>query len=365
MKLIPISEPNIGPKELRYVTDAVRSGWVSSLGKYINQFESEFSKYCNRKYGLATSNGTVALHLALLALGVGRGDEVIVPDFTFIATASAVTYTGARPVFVDAEQDTWNIDPDKIEAKITRRTKAIIVVHIYGHSCDMDPIMKIAKKYKLKVVEDAAEAHGGLYKGKKIGSFGDVSCFSFYGNKTITTGEGGICLTNDKKLLEKMSILRDHAMSPKKRYWHDEIGYNYRMTNLQAALGVAQLSRIDEFLKIKRKIAEIYNHNLASIKGIVLPVEKKYAFHTYWMYSLLLPKGTSREKIMKLMKKKGVDSRPFFYPLSELPPFKISNKSEFTIARDIAYRGISIPSSTKLTKTDAEYVCKVLKEILK
>jgi perosamine synthetase len=365
-KFIPVSEPNIGKKEIEYVCDAVKSGWVSSLGKYIIEFEKQFSEYCGRKYGIATANGTLALHLALLALDIGKDDEVIIPNFTFIATASAVIYAGARVVLVDIEPDTWNIDPTKIEEKITKKTKAIIVVPIFGHPCDMDHILKIAKKYKLKVIEDAAESHGASYKGKRVGSFGDISCFSFYGNKTITTGEGGMCLTNDLNLYNKMLLLRDHAMNKNKRYWHDIIGYNYRLTNLQAAIGVAQLSRINKFINIKRRIARTYIYNLAKIKNIILPVERDGIFNTYWMFSVLLSKESkqTRDEVMAMLLKRGIDTRPLFYPLSDLPPFRSEYNGSFPVSRDIAYRGFSLPSSTKLTIGQVNYICKVLREII-
>ena len=252
---IPIAEPDIGQEEIRNVTEAVKSGWISSKGQFIKDLEEQFARYFNVNFGASTSNGTSALHLALDALGIKMGDEVIVPTLTFIASANVVKYTGARPVFVDSHPDYWCIDPEKIEEKITDRTKAIMPVHLYGHPCDMDPIVRIAKKHDLFIVEDCAEAHGAEYRGKKVGSFGIISCFSFYGNKIITTGEGGMCLTNDKELAEKIRILRDHGMSPEKRYWHDVVGFNYRMTNLQAAIGVAQLAKLDKFIEKKRKIA--------------------------------------------------------------------------------------------------------------
>ncbi|NQU99168.1 MAG: DegT/DnrJ/EryC1/StrS aminotransferase family protein, partial [Parcubacteria group bacterium] len=243
--MIQVSKPSLGREELNNVMEAIKSSWISSKGKFITEFEENFAEYCGVKYGIATANGTVALHLALKALKISKGDEVIVPDLTFIATANVVTYCNAKPIFIDSNPDYWCIDPEKIEEKITTKTKAIIPVHLYGHPCDMDAITKIAKKYGLYVIEDAAEAHGAGYKGKKVGSFGDISCFSFYGNKIITTGEGGMCLTNNQKLAERMKILRDHGMSPDKRYWYDVIGFNYRMTNIQAAIGVAQLKKID------------------------------------------------------------------------------------------------------------------------
>jgi perosamine synthetase len=367
-KFIPVSEPNIGEKEIEYVTKAVTSGWISSLGEYILEFEKKFATYCERSHGVATANGTVALHLALVALEIGPGDEVIIPNFTFIATANAVAYTGAKVILVDVEPDTWNIDPQKIEAKITSRTKAIIPVPIYGHPCDMDPILEIAKKHKLYVIEDAAEAHGALYNNKKVGSFGDISCFSFYANKTITSGEGGMCLTNDEHINQRLLLLRDHAMDKKKRYWHDQMGFNYRMTNLQAAVGVAQLERIENFVAIKRSNAALYKKLLTEEVGnkVILPVEKPYAVSTFWMFSVLINNEAvtrTREEIMDALKAKGVDSRPFFYPLSDLPPYR-RDSNDLVVSKDIASRGINLPSATTLTKEQIEYVVNALKEVL-
>ena len=240
----PVAEPRFGDAELRYVSECVLTGWVSSAGKFVKKFEDLFAAFCGTKFAVTTTNGTTALHLSMLALGIGPGDEVIVPSLTFISTANAVTFTGAKPVFIDSEPYTWNIDPVGIEKAITSRTKAIIPVHLYGHPADMDPILEIANKYGLAVVEDAAEAHGALYKDKKVGSLGKIGMFSFFGNKIITTGEGGMIVTDDQKLAEKLRILRDHGMDPNKKYWHDRLGFNYRMTNLQAAIGVAQVKKL-------------------------------------------------------------------------------------------------------------------------
>jgi perosamine synthetase len=365
-KIIPISEPNIGKKEISYVLKAVKSGWVSSLGYYIEKFENSFAKYCGRKYGASVSNGTVALHLALLALDIKANDEIIVPDFAFIAVANAVNYIGAKAVPVDIKEDTWNINAKKIEEKITNKTKAIIVVHTYGHPADMDEILKISKKYNLFVIEDAAEAHGAEYKGKKVGKFGDISCFSFYGNKTITTGEGGMCLTDDKTLYEKMLLLRDHGMTKEKKYWHQVVGYNYRITNLQAALGCAQLERINEFVKIKRKNASLYVKMLKDIPWITLQAEKDYVKSSYWMFSILINEKSeySRDSVIKKLKDKNIDSRVFFYPVSDQPPYKNKlNDKNLEISKKIAYQGLNLPSSTKLTVKEIKYICGILKNL--
>lgn len=363
----PVAEPCLGKEELNNIIEAVKTGWISSKGKFIEEFENEFAKYCGVRYGIATSNGTSALHLALAALGIKKGDEVIVPDLTFIATANVVRYCGAKPVFVDSHPDYWCIDPNKIEEKITKRTKAIIPVHIYGHPCDMDPILRIAKKHHLYVIEDCAEAHGAEYKGKKVGSFGDVSCFSFYGNKIITTGEGGMCLTNDKKLAEKMRILRNQGMNPKKRYWYDVIGFNYRMTNLQAAIGIAQIKKIDRFIKKKRQIAKWYSKELRDLEkeGIIkLHPQMPWAKCVYWMYSILVENKAkiSRDKLAKQLEEKGIETRPFFYPMNVLPPYKSNEK--FPVAKKLAREGINLPSGIKLRKNDIDEVIQEIKRVI-
>jgi perosamine synthetase len=345
---IPIAEPSLEKEELRNVTEAVKSGWISSAGKFIPEFEQNFAQYCGVKYGVATCNGTVALHLALAALGIGNGDEVIVPTLTFIATANAVTYCNAKPVFVDSHPSYWCIDPDKIEEKITENTKAIIAVHLYGHPCDMDKIMDIARKNSLYIIEDAAEAHGAEYKGRKVGSFGDVSCFSFFANKIITTGEGGMCLTNDEELAAKMRILRDHAMNPNKRYWHNVVGFNYRMTNMQAAVGVAQLEKLDRFVEKRRRIAQKYHSLLQGIRGVTLPLEMPWAKNVYWVYSILIEDdfGINRDELMKRLEERGIETRSLFYPMHILPPYQ--NDERFPAAEELSRKGISLPSGGKL-----------------
>jgi perosamine synthetase len=360
---IPISKPSITQKEINYVTDAIESGWVSSLGKYIDQFENKFASFCDVKYALTTSNGTTALHLALVALDIKEGDEVIIPDLTFIATANAVKYTGAKVVTVDIEEDTLCIDPKAIENAITSKTKAVIPVHLYGHPANMDEINKIAKKYNLKVIEDAAEAHGAEVCGKKVGGLGDVGIFSFYGNKIITSGEGGMITTNDKKLYERMKYLRDHAMSKEKRYWHTEIGFNYRMTNLQAALGLAQLERIEELLNKKREIFEWYKEYLGYIPNIKLNFQKNGYKNVYWMICLEIIgyDENKRDNLMKRLKKKGIDSRPYFYPISDMPMYEKANTS---ITHKVYQRGINLSSFFDLEKNQVLYICNELKRLL-
>ena len=361
--MIPIAEPCLGEEELSNVTEAVKSGWISSKGKFIEAFEENFARYCGVKYGVATSNGTVALHLALKALEVRKNDEIIVPTLAFIAVANAVTYCNAKPVFVDSHSEYWCIDPDKIEEKITPKTKAIIPVHLYGHPCDMNAVMDIAEDHNLYVVEDAAEAHGAEYKGKKVGGLGDISIFSFYGNKIVTTGEGGMCLTNNEELYEKMRILRDHGMNPNKRYWHDVIGFNYRMTNLQAAVGVAQLEKLDEFIKRKREIARTYNSLLNEVKGIILPPEMPWAKNVYWMYSILIEDDfkLTRDQLMDKLEENEIETRPFFYPIHIMPPYK--SDIEFPVAKRISRRGINLPSAVTLKEEDIKKIVEIIASV--
>ena len=356
---IPVAQPDIGAEELENVTAAVKSGWVSSKGPFIEEFEKNFASYVGTKYGISSSNGTTALHLALAALGIKAGDKVLVPSLDFISVANVVTFVGAKPVFVDSHPDYWCIDPSKLP--IDKQTKAIIAVHLYGHPCDMDKILEIAEEQNLSVIEDCAEAHGAEYKGRKTGSFGVISCFSFYGNKIITTGEGGMCLTNDERLAEKMKILRDHGMNPRKRYWHDVIGFNYRMTNLQAALGVAQLKKIDNLIDKKRKIASQYNSLLKNLSGITLPPEMPWAKNVYWLYSILVPQSL-RDKIISFLEYKGIESRPFFYPSHLMPPYKTNLLLPH--AEELSAKGLNLPSGTMLSENAIEKVVTELRQIL-
>jgi perosamine synthetase len=284
---------------------------------------------------------------------------------SFIAVANAVTYCNAKPVFVDSHQDYWCIDPKKIEEKVTGNTKAIIPVHLYGHPTDMDSILNVARGHNLYVIEDAAEAHGAEYKGKKVGSLSDISCFSFYGNKIITTGEGGMCLTNNEKLAEKMRILRDHGMSPNKRYWHIIIGFNYRMTNMQAAVGVAQLKKLDEFVEKKRQIARLYNSLLKDIDGIITPPEMSWAKNVYWMYSALIEDDflMGRDELMKKLAINGIETRPFFHPIHEMVPY--NNNEKFEVAESLSMKGMNFPSSVTLKKEDLDVIFQSIIKCLK
>jgi perosamine synthetase len=362
-KFFPVSQPSIGEKEIAYVTDAARSGWVSSLGPYIVDFEKRFAEFCSTKYALTTSNGTTGLHLALLAAGVKSGDEVIIPDLTFVATANAVAYVGARPVLVDVESETLCISPEAIEKAITPRTRAIIPVHLYGHPADMDPINDIAKRHSLIVIEDAAEAHGAEYRGRRVGGLGLCGVFSFYGNKVITTGEGGMITTDDEALFHTAKRLRDHAMSPIKRYWHEEIGYNYRMTNLQAALGVAQLERIGSFMAKRREIMGWYRNGLGQHPQLRLNRDAAWAQNAYWMVCVEVEGMTEvkRQTLMTGLRNRGVDSRPYFYPVSDMPMYP---DADTPFAHRYSHAGINLPSYIDLTEQDVQFISRQFEQAL-
>lgn len=357
MNRIPIATTKLDGNEGKYLKECIDSGWISSTGPFVNSFEKKFSEYCGTKYGVSVANGTVALHLAMVTLGIKKGDEVLVPALTFIASASTVKHCGAKPVFVDVDPKTWNIDPSKIENYITSKTKAIMPVHLYGNPCDMNKIKKIADKNNLYIIEDAAEAHGAKFNKKRVGSFSDISCFSFYANKTITTGEGGMCLTDNPDLDEKMRVLRDHGMSKKRRYWHEVVGFNYRMTNLQAAVGVAQLERIDEFLKAKKLIGNYYRKKLAGLNGVHFQEQYPSARSIDWLVSIMFDEefGYDRDKIISHLNEAEIDTRPVFYPIPAMPPYKTNLR--FPVSERISKFGISLPSSPNLTRDNVEYIC--------
>ena len=371
-KFIPVCEPTLIGNEKKYADDCLKANWISSAGKYIELFENGFAKFCGTKYGIATCNGTVSIHLALEALGIGPGDEVIVPDFTMIASINSILYTGAKPVFVDADIETWCINPELIEEKITKSTKAIMPVHIYGHPCDMDQINKVAKKYNLSVVEDAAEAHGALYKNKKIGSMSDAASFSFYANKILTTGEGGMVVTNDEKLAERMRLLKNHAFT-KNRFAHEEVGYNYRMTNIQAAIGLGQLENIDKLVQMRINNANLYNKLLKNVKGIILPPSKDWAKNVYWMYGILLNKdfGMTRDKLREELLKEGIDTRSFFIPMHGQPVFQKKSRKfampdvngSYPVSGNLGTNGFYLPSSSSLPKEDIIFITDAIKNI--
>jgi perosamine synthetase len=363
LDFIPISQPSITSKEVAYVTDAVKSGWVSSIGNYINIFENEFAKYCGTKYAVSTSNGTTALHLILAALNISKNDEVIIPDLTFIATANAVRYTGAVPVIADIEKDTLCIDPEAIKKSITAKTRVIIPVHLYGHPANMVEINKIAKENNLIVIEDAAEAHGAEINRRRVGGFGLASAFSFYGNKIITSGEGGMITTDDEALFNRCRFLRDHAMSDTKRYWHTDIGFNYRMTNLQAALGTAQLERINELTERKRLIFKWYSGFLSDFNSVKLNYTAEWAKNAYWMVCAEINNfdEKKRDNFISQLKDNGIDSRPFFYPISDMP---FNYTANTPVAHNKSKIGLNLPSFFDLKKDQVEYICKTIRYIL-
>jgi perosamine synthetase len=363
-KFIPISRPSVTEKEVEYVTEAVRSTWISSLGKYIDRFESEFAQFCGVKYAVAVMNGTVAIQLALDACGIQPGDEVIVPDLSFIATANAVLYIGAVPVFVDVDPVTFCLDPEKTEAAITSKTRAILPVHLYGHPADMPKINVIAEKYKLHVIEDAAEAHGATIHGKKTGGWGNCATFSFYGNKNITTGEGGMVTTNDEAIYNRCRFLRDHAMSKEKRYWHPEMGYNFRMTNIQAAIGCAQLERVNQIMDARTRVFETYRQYLQDCDKICLNHTMPWATNAYWLITARF-KGFDEKKrdvLMNKLKEKGIDSRPFFYPMSAMPYFNVQVNNPVTY--QVYQEGINLPTYFDLSDSEIRYISEQLKIII-
>ena len=362
---LPVAAPVLNGNEKSYVTDCLDSTWISSNGKYIEAFETQFAQYCGTKQALTCSNGTVALHLALMAYDIKPGDEIIMPTLTYVATANAVAYCGARPIFVDSEPDTWNMDPKLIEALITPQTRGIIVVHLYGHPVDMQPVMDIAQRYGLFVIEDAAEAHGAEYLGRRVGSIGDIGTFSFYGNKVITTGEGGMVVTNNEELAAKMRQLKGQGMDNKQRYWFPVLGYNYRMTNIAAAIGLAQLEKIDWHIERRRENAAWYRELLAESSAFILPVEKPWAKNVYWMTSLVLDENlaVSRDQLMAALADQGIETRPFFYPMHVLPMYR-DDSCRFPVADRLSARGINLPSSASLTYSDIEFVCNALKSII-
>jgi perosamine synthetase len=362
-EFIPVSRPHLTKKEEEYVLDAVRSGWVSSIGKYVDAFESRFAQYCGVKYALTTSNGTTGLHLALVAAGIGPGDEVIVPDFTFVATANAVSYTGAKPVFVDIDADTLCIDPGAVRAAVTPKTRAIVPVHLYGHPADMDELEAIAAQHKIPIIEDAAEAHGAEYKGKRVGGFGKAGVFSFYGNKIITTGEGGMITTNDADFYKKARHLRDQAMSSEKRYWHNEIGFNYRLTNMQAALGLAQMDLIDEMLHRRGEILAQYRDVIQISGSVRLNHTANWAKSAYWMICLEADQfdDAKRAIFMQRLKDRGIDSRPYFYPITMMPMYKQPTPAKVAAKSAI---GLNLPTYHELSREDVERIGRAVNEEL-
>lgn len=365
MERISVAQPKLGGNEKKYVLDCLDSNWISSAGKYITAFEDAFAKFCGVKHAIATNNGTTALHLALVGLDLQPGDEVIIPTVTYIATANAVRYCGATPVLVDVDPVTMNIDPMQVEQKITQKTRGIIPVHLYGHPANMEAVSEIAHRRGLWVVEDAAEAHGAKVVGRKVGSLGDCATFSFFGNKIITTGEGGMITTNDDELAAKLRLYRGQGMDPKRRYWFPVVGYNYRMTNIQAAIGLAQLEKIEEALADRQRLAEWYNKALAPLEDkIILPTKHNWAEPVFWMYNIFLRDGDGvrRDSVMRALDSDGIETRPVFYPMHVLPPYEEDQK--YPVADVWAQRGINLPTHLDLTLKDVDRVAYSLQRAL-
>jgi perosamine synthetase len=365
---LPLVQPSFGGNEAKYVSDCLATGWISSQGPYIDKFQAAFAAYMGGGYALSASSGTTALHLALTALGIGPGDEVIVPDLTFGATANVVIHAGATPVFVDIDPVTWCIDPKEIAKAITPRTKAVIPVHLYGHPCDMDPIMDLARTHNLKVIEDCAEALGAEYKGRKVGLIGHVGAFSFFANKVITTGEGGMVVTNDKDLHAKMAVLRDHGMAKDRRYWHIYAGFNYRMTNMQAAVGLAQMERVEDFLKRRVNLASYYNAHLSGFESLQLPAQASWARNIYWLYTIAVrPEhlGMDREHLAAKLQDSGIETRPAFFVLHPQPAYEKSIKHPCPVSEDISARGLCLPTGNEMTLADVDRVCEALVDVLR
>lgn len=371
---IPVCEPHLTLQDSAAVVEAIRSTWISGISKTVRDFEKAFAEYCDVKYGVATNSGTTAIHLALSALGVGKGDEVIIPDFTMIATLNPILQLGAKPVLVDCEMEAWNINPKLIEEAITNKTKVIMPVHIYGHPCDMNEINKIASNHNIVVLEDAAEAHGSKYWNKKAGSLGHAACFSFFANKVITTGEGGMIVTNNKNFAKRSLWLGSMGFGKDKHYEHSALGYGYRMSGLQAALGISQVERIGELVAKKRLNAKMYGMMLEKLSDenlIALPLELEYAKNIYWLYSILInPKLNNRDKIAtKLAQDYGIETRPFFTPMHKQPFLKklglnLGSDDDFACSVTIADSGLNLPSSTRLTGEEITYVCEALRKCM-
>jgi perosamine synthetase len=363
-KNISIAYPVFNGNEKKYLNECIDTGWISSKGDYIEKFEQKFAELVGSRYALSCSNGTVSLHLALLALGIKPGDEVIMPDLTYIATANAVVYCGATPIFVDIDRDTWNIDAEQIEAAITPKTKAIIVVHLYGNPADMKAIMEIAAQHQLYVIEDAAEAHGAKFDGKMVGNIGDIGSFSFYGNKIITTGEGGMVTMNNDELRDKVKLFKGQGVDPKRNYWHLVVGYNYRMTNIEAAIGLAQLENFDWHFKQRQRINKLYRKYLAENTDLFsMQKDQANSSHAYWMTSVVLNETVKipRDELILKMADIGIETRPVFYAMHVMPPYQ--HEAKFPNSSYIAEQGISLPSHAKLSSRDVQYVVDKLVEL--
>ena len=370
-----MNEPKLGTRELEYVTECVETGWVSSAGRFIGEFEAGWAAYCGRRHGIAVSSGSAALQVALAALPLEPGDEVVLPTFTIVSCATAVLSAGAVPVLVDADPETWTMDVEQLEARIGPRTRGVMPVHIYGHPADMDPILESAERHGLVVAEDAAEAHGAEYRARsgewrRCGGFGALSCFSFYANKLVTTGEGGMVVTDDDALAERLRSLRNLCFLPDRRFYHEELGFNFRLTNLQAALGVAQLERIDQIVARKHEVAAAYTSGLQGLDGLALPVEKPWARSVYWMYGVVVDEATGLDAaaFAARLRERGVDTRPFFLGMHEQPALHrlgLFRGERYPVAERLARQGLYLPSGLALTDEQVETVCGAVREALR
>ncbi len=376
--MIPVNEPLLGERELEYVAECVRTGWVSSAGRFIDEFESSWAAYCGRRYAVAVSSGTAALRVALACLDLKPGDEIIIPTFTIISCATAIVEQGCVPVLVDSDPQTWCLDARQVEAKITTRTRALMPVHIYGHPAEMDALEDAAERHGLMIIEDAAEAHGAQYfstrveggpRWRRCGSFGALSVFSFYANKLVTTGEGGMLLTDDARIAERARSLRNLCFQPKRRFVHEELGWNFRLTNMQAALGLAQIERMDETVARKRQIGAEYTRRLSDVPGLILPVEREWAQSVYWMYGVVLSDEIDMDnaRFAALLQERGVETRPFFVGMHEQPVFRARNLfrgESYPVAERLARRGLYLPSGLALSDEQLTRVCDVVREVL-
>lgn len=362
VEIIPVCQPTLEGNERKYVLECMDTNWISSRGKFVDEFEEGFSHYCGVRFGITTNSGTTALHLALATMGLGVGDEVIIPSFTMISTANAISYLGAKPIPVDVEPETWNIDSDKIEAKITDKTRAIIPIHTYGHPADMDRLQSIAEKYGLDIVEDAAEAHGAEYRGKRVGRFGKMASFSFYANKIITTGEGGMIVTDDEELAGRLQTLRNYGFTQERHFWHKVMGFSYRMTNLQAAIGLAQFERIDDLLESRRNNAKLYNKLLKDISGITTPPESENVKSAYWMYGVLVEDefGISKDELRQKLADRGIETRSFFIPIHLQPIYSYLLSDEFPVSEELGRKGFYLPSASSLRTDQIEFIVDVI-----
>ena len=363
-EVIPVCAPTLEGNEKRYVLECMETNWISSRGRFVDEFEEGFAAYCGVKHGVTTNSGTTALHLALAAAGIGEGDEVIIPSFTMISTANAINYLGARPVPVDVEPVTWNIDPDLIEAAVTPRTRAIMPIHTYGHPAEMDAIRELAERRGLMIVEDAAEAHGAEYRGRKVGSFGKVAAFSFYANKIVTTGEGGIVVTDDDELAARLRTMRNYGFTQERHFWHKVVGFSYRLTNLQAAIGLGQLERVEELVAARIAHARRYNALLEGVEGIATPREAPGVRSVYWMYGILVGDsfGLSRDRLRQVLADHGIETRSFFIPIHLQPIYAHLYSESFPVSEDLGSRGFYLPSSSGLSDDGIDFICQVIRE---